>query len=264
MKFQIDHDYHIHSQLSLCSKDPEQTPLRMLEYASENGLKKLCLTDHFWDDTVKGASDWYTPQNFNHISKVLPLPEKDGIEFCFGCETDLDKNLTLGISKSTIEKFDFVIIPTTHLHMKNFTIGENATDKERSDAFIHRLEGVLNMDLPFRKIGIAHLACGLIVPGGEIERVLRHISDDDLQILFKKAAARGVGIEINYDDFKFDKKTTDTIEQILRIFGIAKDMGCKFYLGSDAHHPDTFAKTHAVFEKAIELLDLSEDDKFTF
>ena len=38
MKFQIDHDYHIHSKLSSCSRDPEQTNERILQYAKENGL----------------------------------------------------------------------------------------------------------------------------------------------------------------------------------------------------------------------------------
>ena len=31
MKYLIDHDYHIHSMLSLCSGHPEQTPENILE-----------------------------------------------------------------------------------------------------------------------------------------------------------------------------------------------------------------------------------------
>ena len=38
MKFCIDHDLHIHSHLSLCSHDEEQTPARSLEYAVKNEL----------------------------------------------------------------------------------------------------------------------------------------------------------------------------------------------------------------------------------
>ena len=34
----LDHDLHIHSQLSLCSSDPAQTPARILQYAKENRL----------------------------------------------------------------------------------------------------------------------------------------------------------------------------------------------------------------------------------
>ena len=74
MKFIVDHDLHIHSQLSSCSSDPRQTKERILQYAKENGLKKICLTDHFWDSKVPGASFWYKPQDFAHIEQSLPLP----------------------------------------------------------------------------------------------------------------------------------------------------------------------------------------------
>ena len=87
MRFQIDHDLHIHTQLSTCSQNPEQTADRILAYAKEYGLKEICVTDHYWDSAVPGASKWYVPQNFDNISKVLPLPQADGIKFRFGCET---------------------------------------------------------------------------------------------------------------------------------------------------------------------------------
>ena len=99
MKYIIDNDLHIHSKLSACSNDEGQTTERILQYAKDNGLKTICLADHFWDETVKGASGWYMPQDFAHISKAKPLPQADGIRFLFGCETELNKDLTLGLSK---------------------------------------------------------------------------------------------------------------------------------------------------------------------
>ena len=60
MKYQIDHDLHIHSFLSTCAKNPEQTPRRILSQAQEAGLTTLCLTNHFWDEDVPGASNWYS------------------------------------------------------------------------------------------------------------------------------------------------------------------------------------------------------------
>ena len=53
MKFTYDHDLHIHSQLSGCSSDPEQNNERILQYAEENGLHTICLTDHFWDEAIQ-------------------------------------------------------------------------------------------------------------------------------------------------------------------------------------------------------------------
>lgn len=50
MRFQLDYDlttiYHIHSQLSLCSKDPEQNLENILRIAKDLGLRPICLADH--------------------------------------------------------------------------------------------------------------------------------------------------------------------------------------------------------------------------
>ena len=148
---------HIHSCLSACSTDPEQTPERMLKYAKDYGLKRICVTDHFWDDSVAGAWPWYSTQNISHISKSLPLPKSEGIEFLFGGETELDKNLTLALARENMDLFDFIIIPTTHLHNKGFTIEENLSLEEIAAVYVERLDAVLNMDLPFYKVGLAHL-----------------------------------------------------------------------------------------------------------
>lgn len=195
-----DHDLHIHSHLSLCSSDPEQTSGRILSYAKENKLKTVCVTDHFWDETIKDVSPsgWYAKQNYEHVSSSLPLPEDDTVRFLFGCETELDMHLNLGISLKTIEKFDFIIIPTTHLHMTGFTISEEDanSNQRRAELWVKRFDALLNMDLPFHKIGIAHLTCPLLAKRTPEDHllVLDMICDSVLSELFSRAAKCGVGI----------------------------------------------------------------------
>ena len=262
MKYIIDNDLHIHSQLSSCSSDPEQTPARILQYAEENGLKTVRLTDHFWDDLVPGASKWYAPQDFAHISKAKPLPKSENVRFLFGCETDLDMFLTLGVSKERMDAFDFIIIPTTHMHMKEFTITpeDGASSESRAKAWVKRFDAVLNMDLPFHKVGIAHLTCGLIDRNREsFRKILGLLPEEELYRLFTKAAALGVGIELNAGCMSFADEEADLV---LRPYRIAKKCGCKFYLGTDAHHPANFAGMKETFTRAIDLLDLREEDKF--
>ena len=53
MRYVIDHDFHIHSTLSPCCKTEEQTPERILQYAQDKGLHTICMTNHFWDETVE-------------------------------------------------------------------------------------------------------------------------------------------------------------------------------------------------------------------
>ena len=263
MCYQVDHDYHIHSQLSACSADPEQTAQRILQYAKESGLSRICLTDHYWDKAVPGASNWYAPQDFDHISQAKPLPQAEGVEFLFGCETDMDKFLTLGIPAERWDDFDFVIIPTTHLHMTGFTlpVEYKESNEMRARLWVERLEALLSRDLPFHKIGIAHLACSLL-DGRSRENYLKTLSlipTEDMERVFTKATQVGCGIELNQYDTECSEEEADTV---LRMFRVAKACGCKFYMGSDAHHPESLDKAKKSFEHAVERLGLEESDKF--
>ena len=68
-----------------------------------------------------------------------------------------------------------------------------------------------------------------------------------------------MGIELN-------TKTIFTSEEeksiLLRPYYIAKDCGCKFYLGSDSHKAEALKGAKENFERIITLLDLKEENKF--
>lgn len=263
MRYKIDHDYHIHTYLSSCSRDPKQTCEKILQYAIKNGLKSVCVTDHYWDKLVTGASNWYKPQDFEHISSSKPLPKFDGVEFLFGCETDMDRGFTVGVPDARFGDFDFMIISTTHLHMNGFTLSE-AEYQSIDDCvrlWVERLSNLFDKSLPFGKIGVAHLACPLINTASREKylETLDRIPSEKMKNLFSRAAVLGCGIELNQSDMSFKDNEKDTV---LRPFRIARDCGCKFYLGSDAHHPDKLDSSVAIFERAVTLLNLTEDEKF--
>ena len=261
MKFQIDHDLHIHSQLSACSKHPEQTPEYILNYAKSNGLKHICLTDHFWDEDVPGASDWCRQHNFAHISKALPLPKADGIRFDFGCECDFDKNLNLTATRKNIDKLDFIIVATSHLHMAGYTIDADVKHvADRAKVYMQHNHALLDMDLPFHKMGLAHFTSILLSWDGigTNDELLNSITDSEYAELFERIAASGMGVELN---MSVDEAHN---EANLRIYRIARDRGCKFYLGSDAHKPAELSRAMTKFNAIVDALDLTEDDKHPF
>lgn len=263
MKFKFDHDYHIHSQLSLCSGDPEQSNERILQYAKDNSLSEIVLTDHFWDEKIPKAPEWYKKQNFDHIKQALPLPQDENVRFLFGAETEFPRYCEVAMARETFDELDFVIIPTTHLHMRGLTITEEDyhSDDARGRLWGSRMDALLDLDLPFHKIGIAHLACPLFDNRSRQHYLdsLASIPTEDMERVFAKAAKVGVGIELNSGDMKFSDEEEDIV---LRMFRIAKAMGCKFYCGSDAHHPVSFDKMKGIFERAIDRLDLTENDRF--
>ena len=131
MRYRIDHDYHIHSSLSTCSNDPLQTKERILRYAEEYGLHTVCLTNHYWDSEVDGCSEWYFNQNFEHVSKALPLPQSEKVKFLFGCETEMDKFMRLGMPLKRFDDFEFVILPTTHMHIQLVVTGRAIVGSSR-------------------------------------------------------------------------------------------------------------------------------------
>ena len=262
MRFQYDHDLHIHSCLSGCSNDPKQNKENILQYALDKKLHTICVTDHFWDETVDVERiDAYYEHNYAKISQIKPLPQADGVRFLFGCETELSKDLCLGLSKERYDLFDFIVVPTTHLHLVPFTISEADFESTERRAMLwgERLDAVLNMHLPFHKTGIAHLTDCLEKPN-ELVQTLSKIPLLEAERLFKKARSVGVGIEINLADAMHF--VGEAGEYALKIFQIAKDCKCKFYLGSDAHHLNKFDMCPTYFERAIDLLELTEEDKF--
>lgn len=265
MKYIADHDLHIHSVLSKCAGgDEEQNKNNILEYARVCGFRTVCITDHYWDKSVPGASEWYKGQNFEHISQIKPLPQDDDIAFLFGCEAEMDRHHTLSIPESRYDDFDFIIVPTTHMHMKNgFVVWGNEDAAERARLWIKRFDALLDANLPFEKVGVAHLTCPLIYSGenknGYLE-VLKLIPESEYRRLFKRAAQCGLGIELNFNALELDDEAAQTV---LLPYRIAKEERCKFYLGSDSHHPQNFVNAKKNFESIIDRLDLRESDKFT-
>ncbi len=259
MKYIADHDFHIHTTVSSCCRDENQTPDRLLQYALQNDFHKVCITNHFWDETVKSEAEWHPAHTYERLKTVLPLPKSEKATLLFGAEIDIDYNGVLGISPQILDEMDFVTVATTHLHLAGNTVREKIqTPDEAAQIWLQKIRTLLQMDLPFHKMGIAHLTCGHIMKGST-PQVIELLPHKDLYEIFEDCATKGVGIELNMKTLAMDEE----VKQILlRPYYIAKDCGCKFYLGSDSHKGTALETAKAEFESIITLLDLQENDKF--
>ncbi|MBQ6862725.1 MAG: hypothetical protein IJO14_00665 [Clostridia bacterium] len=259
MRYIADHDFHIHSTVSSCCHDAAQTPETILKYAKKNGYSKVCLTNHFWDENVSSEAEWIEEHNYSRVSSVLPLLQDDQVAFLFGCETDMDFNNVLGVSRERFDCFDFIIVSTTHLHLSGHTVRNEITSP--AQAAFHwtdKLENLLCKDIPFHKIGIAHLTTGHILKSRTTE-ALSLIPDATMYDLFKECARKGAGIELNVKTINMNEAEK---EILLRPYFIAKECSCKFYLGSDAHKTSALDGAKENFEDVIDKLNLQESDKF--
>ncbi len=236
MSFPIDHDLHCHTLLSECSSDPEQTVAALLAHAKENGYTVQAVTDHLWDSDVPGASNWYAPQDVDHVRQSLPLPEDDQVRMVFGCETEFCGGKKLGLAPQHYDLFDFIVIPPNHFHMVDFVRPkEYDTEEKIAGLLVERLEEISELDLPWEKVGIAHMTCGLTFREGDVFRVFRLVDEARYRAVMRRFARLGAGIELNASEFGPGWRAHE--DDILRLYRFAKEEGCRFYLATDAHHP---------------------------
>lgn len=259
MGFRLE-DLHVHSHLSSCCMDERMTPNAILAFAEAHDYASLCLTDHLWDRAVPGASGWYAPQDIDHVRSSLPLPKSEKLPFYFGCETELPANGIPALAREHFELFDFVVIPPNHMHMKGLVRPEDVdTPKKMADCVTDRLENLLNLDLPFEKIGIAHLTGHLMFAEGSVADVIREMDSKRLERIFRGYAEAGAGIELNASSFpEWETRSED----LLSIYRVAKEAGCKFYACSDAHAIEQLNVVPNLIPEIAKRLGLTEDDQY--
>lgn len=255
------HDIHIHTHLSSCCMDKDATPENIIKIASEKGLKTIGFSDHVWDNPAFIPSDWYRPQNLEHILKIKQELPKDtyGVKVLIGCETEYCGNGVIGLSREAASQMDYVLVPMSHTHQRGFVIPDKEyTNIEVAQLMVDYFKGVLNLDIA---TGIAHPFAPLGFK--DVDGILNCISDEEFSECFSMAAEKGVSIEINAAIFhealgKYDDKCHD--ESYIRIFKIAKKSGCLFHFGSDAHSLDNFKERIEPLKKIVNDIGIEEKD----
>ena len=233
----------------------------ILAHARAHGYTLQCVTDHLWDRNAPGASDWYAPQDVAHVQQSLPLPEDDQVRLLFGCETEYCGGTKLGLSPENYDKFDFIVIPPNHFHMKGFVRPVEADTEEKvADLMVERLEQLAELDLPWRRVGIAHMTCGLVFREGDKHRVFAAVDEKRYRRAVRRLGELGAGIEINLACFEPGWRVHE--EEHLRLYRFAGEEGCRFYLASDAHHPEELSLVPERAPEVVRLLGLEAGDRF--
>jgi len=262
MRFITDHDYHVHTNLSKCACFSGQTAEKLIEYGRKYDITDICITNHLFDDAFPQTIPWYEYQNFEHISKILPLPKDDKVTLHFGAETELDVNNVLACSEKVLEKLEFLAIPISHFHSTGFKIpNEEADAKYRAEVWVERFYNVLRRDLPFNKIGFAHLTVRHMDNRSWQHHIdiVNELKEKDLRELFTLAAKKGAGIELN---MPLNSYSEEDRKAVFRVYKIAKECGAKFYMGSDGHKQSDLDSAKSYFETYVDILSLKESDKF--
>lgn len=265
----ITHDFHIHTNLSMCAKGKADFEGYM-ETFEKMGHTKVGFSDHFWDNDVPIDFDSYTPRNritrfyteqgFDHVTELLPKIRsyRGPVKISFGVEAEYDPfHHGVGITEAVAEQLDHILVPNSHTHMM--------MPIEFYEPYEKHAEYMINAYLEIMRCPVGRYVTAMAHPFEAVccpydNRILIDmIPDDTYRRLFDEQAERGIAFEINVSYMK--NLTHEEIEQSskMRVFRLAKECGCKFLFGSDAHDHATLAK-YGNADFAADLLGLTEDD----
>ena len=233
-------DMHIHSFASVCCEEEKQTPENIVPLLAGKGYKKIGFTDHVWISKDVEPSHFYKTQNGDRHIELFDFIHscKWEIEVLVGCEADMIAPGVFGITPEFKEKMDYVGMATDHFHMTNFV--QQPEEKTPECLAQHMLKFFISAV----KSGIPDILFHPFFPYGYIEiydKSVATLSDAELLDAFSIAAANNIGIEIN--KCYLPKPQLDrcfSLETPMRILTLAKQAGCTFVLGSDAHRSESF------------------------
>lgn len=260
----IQHDFHIHTTLSSCAKDPEATVENYVQWARKNGLNKIGFSNHMWDSAIPCPIPWYHGQDCAHVAQVRKEFERvdaRDVRLYYGCEVEYDyAHRDIALTEEAAQQFDYILVPNSHTHMvmpREFLEPRTRHAQFMFDAFMD----IVQSPLAKYVTAIAHPFSAVACPYDRRE-LFCLISDEQYRECFQAAREAGIAIEINitaYEHFTLREVLEHPAMDMLRI---AKACGCKFLFGSDAH---TVADTGILGQWArvymiAELLELGAED----
>ena len=118
----IVHDIHTHNVFSHCCTDRKASTEAYIAKEQAIGNRVFGISNHIWDERVKGSSYWYRHQTISlaEEAKAALKKEREGIRCLFGAESEFYgcKGI-LGMSVEGAAHFDYMLVPHSHLHMRN-------------------------------------------------------------------------------------------------------------------------------------------------
>lgn len=240
----ISQDLHIHTNLSACA-ERDSTVESYFVTERDLGVNTMGIADHFWDEKLPHVYDDYRVPSLKTMLRLREKAkeaEKSGIRLLVGAEAEYDRvRKDVAILPETAQQLDFLLVPNSHLHI-TMTDEERQDKKKQVSFMLTAWEDILRSEVARFITAIPH-------PFAASEDVMRLITDKQYEDCFRAAAEKNIAIEINTSVYR--PKTIGQIVEhdAMRMYSVAKQCGCKFTFGSDAHAPvvlDAFYKGYII------------------
>lgn len=238
-------DSHVHTSLSPCG-DRAATPLVMWRAAQEMGLSAIGFTDHYSPGPVPTGSFYARPGQevvdaLRAALRDLPC-EPDTL---IGIEADYTVLGEQAAPRQVWGEVDYIIIAASHYHLPGTpqppgrdprTVAAHMLAMARRAVL---LPGVSILAHPF--------ACNTLLP---LPPLMNALTDEELVELAVLARDRRVALELNGGP-SFKAETYK--EGVTRLFVLAKEVGARFTICSDAHRPADLARAELAAQWAREI-----------
>jgi len=202
----IQGDVHMHT----VETDGRNTIEEMAEAAKARGYKYMAITDH--SKNLAFANGLDDTRAVAHIQRIREANDKiEGIKIFAGIEVDILADGDLDLSDEVLAQMD-VVIASIHSRF----------DQSREETTARVLRAIENPNVRI----LGHPT------GRQILR--REPIAIDLGAVFRRAAELGVAMEHNAAPERLDLSDRD-----LRL---AKELGCKLVINTDAHYVSTLGK----------------------
>ncbi|MEO6828830.1 MAG: DNA polymerase/3'-5' exonuclease PolX [Acidobacteriaceae bacterium] len=200
-------DLHVHTS----ETDGRNTIREMAEAALERGYSYIAITDHSKNLAMTNGLD--DARALQHVERIRAVDrEMEGrIRILPGIEVDILADGALDLSDDVLAEME-IVIASVHSHF-------NQSSEQMTDRILHAIEN------PFVRI-LGH-------PTGRL-LLRREPYSLDLDAVLRRCAELGVAVEHNaYPD------RLDLSDRNLRL---ARELGCKIVVNTDAHHTSHFEK----------------------
>jgi histidinol phosphatase-like PHP family hydrolase len=223
MGLTIEHDLHIHSNLSLCAK-PEMTFDNIASAARSRGFTVIGVCDH-----TDEVGDWEREKRLlKNFDLARRAAQASGVRILVGSEVTMSAPGKLSISPDTARQLDYVSVATNHYHLPGVQHPSDRTARGYADHHLDVLESVCSLE---RADIVTHPFLSGFMKDAQFgqEEFFEAIDEERLKELLALLGRRNIRLELN------PRVPAERTEFFRRVVEMGRDAGVRFSLGSDAH-----------------------------
>ena len=254
-------DLHTHTNRSLCAPRAV-TVASFLPACVKEGIRTLGISNHIYKPEFLQCQ---YPDNISHALKareeIQELQPQTDVKLLLGCEVDIFYGQEPTVRVEDAPLFDYALIAASHIFnwLHEYTHVDLSTPEKVRRMLIDRFVYACELDYPI-PTGICHPLYPLCTPLEQ--EIVDGFTYTELKDCFALAAERGRSIEIHACLYRNGTQLNEEglSHSYLQMLSVAKECGCKFHFGADAHSPDAFVGYHQKLERAAQIIGITKED----